>query len=292
VSRGKDLIDVQSVEVDALETELQQAENRLRLAEAEAERARPLVEKGIMARKELVAAENQLQSVNNEIEGLVRRLRLLGVSPEEIARARRDRGDTILHIPSPISGIVVERGAVVGQEIEPADMLMKVVDVSVLIAEGAAPEPLLRELRVGQPVRVTVAAFPDRSFEGRLTFIHPQIDPERRVARVWAEVRNPEGQLKEDMFAQMSVAVGEGSKALVIPAAALISDGALEFVFVESPAGFVRRDVVVGARNDRYVEVKQGIRPGAPVVTDGKRQVYTLFLAARSGAPALEGHQH
>lgn len=292
VTKGTDLIDVQSVEIEKLETDLLQAENRLRLAQSDAERARALVEKGIAARKELIAAENQLEGVKNDIEGLIRQLVLLGVPRKAIEQLRRERLVTVLHIPAPIDGTVVERPAVLGQAVEPVTPLLKIVDTSVLIAQGSAPEDLLRELKVGQPVRVTVAAYPGKWFEGRLTFIHPQIDPERRVAHVWAEIRNPEGQLKEDMFAQLSVVVGGGPEALVIPAAALMSEGGLEFVFTETPAGFKRTSVLVGARSDQYVEIKQGLSPGAKVVTDGKRQVYTVFLAARSGAPALGGHGH
>jgi len=292
VTKGTDLIEVQSVEIEKLETDLLHAENRLRLVQSDAERARALVEKGIAARKELIAAENQLEGVKNDLEGLIRQLVLLGVPRKEIEQLRRERLVTVLHIPAPIDGTVVERPAVLGQVVEPMTPLLKIVDTSVLIAQGSAPEDLLRELKVGQPVRVTVAAYPGKRFEGRLTFIHPQIDPERRVAHVWAEIRNPEGQLKEDMFAQLSVVVGGGPKALVIPAAALMSEGGLEFVFTETPAGFKRTSVLVGPRNDQYVEIKQGLSPGAKVVTDGKRQVYTVFLATRSGAPALGGHGH
>ncbi len=292
VTKGTDLIDVQSVEIEKLETDLLQAENRLRLAQSDADRARALVEKGIAARKELIAAENQLEGVKNDIEGLIRQLVLFGVPRKAIEQLRRERLVTVLHIPAPIDGTVVERSAVLGQVVEPVTPLLKIVDTSVLIAQGSAPEDLLRELKVGQPVRVTVAAYPGKRFEGRLSFIHPQIDPERRVAHVWAEIRNPKGQLKEDMFAQLAVVVGGGPEALVIPAAALMSEGGLEFVFTETPAGFKRTSVLVGARNDQYVEIKQGLSPGAKVVTDGKRQVYTVFLAARSGAPALGGHTH
>ena len=292
VKQGADVIEIQSVEVEKLETDLLQAENRLRLAQADAERARAIVEKGIGARKDLVAAENQLQGIKNEIEGLIRQLDLLGVSPEAIAQVRRQRMVTVLHIPAPISGTVVERPAVVGQVVEPTTALLKLVDTSMLIAQGAAPEDVLRELKVGQPVRVTVAAYPGKRFDGRLTFIHPQIDPERRVAHVWAEIPNPGGELKEDMFAQFSVVVGGGPRTLVIPAAALMSEGGIEFVFVETAAGFQRTPVAVGARNEQSVEIKQGLAPGTKVVTDGKRQVYTVFLAARSGAPALGGHTH
>jgi cobalt-zinc-cadmium efflux system membrane fusion protein len=328
VTKGEDLIEIQSVEVEKveldllqtesrsrteilkLETDLNQARNRLRLAQADADRNRLLVDKGIGARKDLIAAENQLQAVQYEIgalerqielarlaggteaEGLKRQLQLLGVAETDIERLRRERVVTVLHLPAPIAGIVVDRPAVLGQAVEPTTRLLKLVDTSVLIAEGAAPEDLLPELKVGQPVRITVPAYPGRRFDGRVTFIHPQIDPDRRVARVWAEIPNPGGELKEDMFAQLSVVVGGGPRTLVIPAAALMSEGGLEFVFVETPAGFARTPVVVGARNDQEVEIKQGLSPGQKVVTDGKRQLYTVFLAARSGAPALGGHTH
>jgi len=328
VQKGEDLIEVQSVEVEKLqlelllaeararveilklETDLVQAQNKVRLAQADADRNRLLVDKGIGARKDFIAAENQLQAVQNEIAGLgrhielarissraevealIRQLGLLGLPPADVERMRRERVVAVLHIPAPINGTVVDRPAQRGQVVEPTTTLLKLVDTSVLIAQGSAPEDLLRELKVGQLVRVTVAAYPSKRFEGRLTFIHPQIDPERRVAHVWAEIRNPDGQLKEDMFAHLSVVVGGGPEALVIPAAALMSEGGLEFVFTETPAGFKRTSVLVGARNDQYVEIKQGLSPGAKVVTDGKRQVYTVFLAARSGAPALGGHGH
>jgi len=328
VEKGEDLIEVQSVEVEKLqlellqaeararvevlklETDLTQAQNRLRLAQADADRNRLLVDKGIGARKDLIAAENQLQAVQNEIaglgrqielarlssraevEGLIRQLGLLGLPAADIERMRRERVVALLHIPAPISGTVVERPAVLGQVVEPTTTLLKLVNTSVLIAEGSAPEDLLRELRVGQAVRVTVPTYPGERFDGRITFIHPQIDPERRAAHVWAEIRNAGGRLKPDMFAQLSVVVGGGAKSLVVPATALMSAEGREFVFVETPAGFKRADVLVGARNDEYAEIKRGLSPGAAVVTDGKRQVYTVFLAARSGAPALGGHTH
>jgi len=328
VQKGADLIEVQSVEVEKLqldllqaesrarvevlklETDLTQGRNKLRLAEADADRNRALVDKGIGARKDLIATENQREAVQNEIaglerhielarlsaraevEGLTRQLGLLGLPAADIERMRRERIVAVLHIPAPISGTVVERPAVLGQVVEPTATLLKLVDTSLLIAEGSAPEDLLRELRVGQGVRVTVPTYPGERFEGRITFIHPQIDPERRAAHVWAEIRNAGGRLKPEMFAQLSVVVGGGAKTLVVPAAALMSAEGREFVFVETPGGFRRADVLTGAKNDVHVEIKRGLSPGARVVTDGKRQVYTVFLAARSGAPALGGHTH
>ena len=371
VAKGQDLIEVQSLEVQKLETdllqaenrargerskveldlaqaenraraersklevELAQAENKLRLAQAEADRNRALVGRGIGARKDLIAAENQLQASQNEIAGIkrqleiqaqaaqndlaglrrqldllaqagqaevagfVRQLTLLGVPAEEVERVRRDQRVTVLHIPAPLGGMIVERPVTLGQIVETTTTLFKIVDDAVVIAEGDVFEDVLPALRLGQPVRVTTAGDAKRVFEGKVSFIHPVIDPEKRTARIWAELRNVNSQLKQDMFAQLHVVVGgggspgsHGSHAVAIPVDAVIAAEGEEFVFVEREGGFARVAIATGARNDQWVEVKRGLKTGEKVVTDGRRQVYTKLLTVRSGGAAIGGHAH
>ncbi len=86
--------------------------------------------------------------------------------------------------------------------------------------------------------------------------------------------------------------VNEGVKVLAIPQEALISTEGEHFVFVEKNGSFRRADLVLGARDDRYVEVKKGLHPGEQVVSDGKQQVYTQYLTAQRGGAALGGHAH
>jgi cobalt-zinc-cadmium efflux system membrane fusion protein len=328
VGRGQDLIEVQSVEVERLqldliqtenryrteksklEFELAQAENKLRLAQADADRNRLLVEKGIGARKELIAAENQLQAVQNEIagekrqlellaqagqnetEGLVRQLTLLGLPRDAIERVRREQSPTLLHIPAPLGGLIVERPVSLGQVVEPTTTLFRIIDDAVVVAEGDVFEDVLPLLRVGQHVRLSAAAFPSRVVEGTLTFIHPVIDPEKRTVHVWAQVPNPDRRLKQDMFAELNVVVGGGRPVLAVPVDAMISVEGGEFVFVEREGGFARVAIATGVRNDRFVEVKRGLKEGDRVVTDGKRQVYTKLLTMQSGGAAIGGHTH
>jgi cobalt-zinc-cadmium efflux system membrane fusion protein len=328
VAKGQDLIEVQSVEVEKLELDLiqaesryrtekskleiglTQAENKLRLAQADADRNRALVEKGIGARKELIAAENQLQAVQNEIagdkrqmellaeaslneaEGLIRQLTLLGLPRQAIERVRRDKSVTLLHIPAPLGGLIVERPVSLGQIIDPTTTLFRISDDSVVIAEGDVFEDLLPLLRLGQRVRLSVAAFPKRVFEGTLTFIHPVIDLQKRTVHVWAQLPNPDRQLKQEMFAELNVVVGGGGRVPAVPVAAVIAADGAEFVFVEREGGFARVEIAAGTRNDQFVEVKRGLKAGDRVVTDGKRQVYTKLLTMRSGGAALGGHAH
>lgn len=328
VTKGQDLIEVQSVEVEKLEIDLiqaegryraerakveldlAQAENKLRLAQAEADRNRALVEKGIGARKDFITAENQLQAVQNEIaglkrqtglvdqasknevEGFTRQLALLGLPRDAIERVRRERSVSTLHIPATLAGVIVERPVSLGQIVDSTTALFKIQDDSVVIAEGEVFEDVLSLIRVGQHVRLVTAAYPKRVFEGTLTFIHPVIDPEKRTARVWVQVPNPDRDLKQDMFAQLNVVVAGGRPVVTIPAEAVIAAEGEEFVFVEREGGFARVAIATGARNDRLVEVKRGLKAGERVVTDGKRQVYTRLLTARSGGAAMGGHGH
>lgn len=292
VQKGQDLADIQSVDIEKVELELIQAENRSTLAKAELDRIKGLVEKGIAARRELIAAETQHNAALNEIEGLSRQLILLGLPEAEVTRIRRERSISTLHLPAPIGGVVVERNVTLGQTVEPNTNLFKILDPSTMIVEGEAFEDVLPLLRKGQNVRVVVTPYPREVFHGRIIFIHPTVEPEKRTVHLWVEVDNHHGMLKEGFFAQLIVVVREGSRALTIPLEALMSDQGEEFVFVEKDGGYVRADVVLGTRTDRDIEVRRGLTPGDRVVTEGKQQVYAKYLSARGGESALGGHPH
>lgn len=292
VRRRDDLLDIKSVELERVELGLIQAENRLALTKLDLERVRQLVEREIVARKELLKLENQHREVLNEIESLTRQLIFLGLPQQAIARIREEQMVATLHLPAPISGTIVERNVVIGQAIEPNVALMKIIDGSVMIVEGEAFEDTLPLLRLGQRVRVVVSAYPHEVFEGRISFISPTVNPTKRTIAVWAEVGNPRGLLKQDLFAQVYVIVGEQHRSLTIPIEALISAEGVEFTFVERDGVYLRADFGLGTRNDRFAEVKRGLALGDRVVTDGSRQLYAKWLTAKGGEPALGGHTH
>ncbi len=292
VKKGEDLLHVQSVELERAELSLIQAENKLALTKVDLERARKLVERGIVARRELLTLENQHREISNEIESLTQQLVFFGLSPKVIARIRQEQTITTLHLPAPIGGTIVERNVALGQVIEPNAALMKIIDTSAMIVEGEAFEDILPVLHLGQKVRVVVAAYPNEVFEGKISFISPTVNPTKRTIAMWAEVGNPRGLLKQDLFAQVYVIVGEQRRSLTIPVEAVISAEGAEFAFVERDGVYVRADLGLGTRNDRFAEVKSGLSPGDRVIMDGNRQLYAKWLAAQGGGPALGGHTH
>jgi len=292
VQRGQRLAEVQSAEIQKVQVDLMQAENKLTLAKAELERIQNLVESKIAARKELIAAQNQHQSVLNEIQGLEQQLTILGLTETAVKKMREQKTIATFSVAAPIGGVIAERNVVLGETVEPSKVIFKILDPSVVFVEGDAFEESLRELKVGQSVRIRLASYPDEVFAGKISRLSPTIDPQKRTLRLWVEVVNPSGKLKPNLFSEMNIVLGGQGEVLAIPQEALISTEGENFVFVEEKDSYRRADVVLGARDDRFVEVKKGILPGDKVVTDGKQQLYTQSLIARQGGAALGGHTH
>ena len=292
VKRGQRLVDVQSAEMQKTQVELLQAENKLTLVKAELDRIQALVDSKIAARKELIAAQNQYQAVQNEIHGLEQQLIILGLSESAVKKIRTEKAIATFPVVAPIGGVIAERNVVLGETVEPSKVIFKVLDPSVVFVEGDAFEESLRELKPGQNVRIRLASYPEEVFAGKISRFSPMIDPQKRTLRLAVEVANASGKLKPNLFSEMSIVVGGGGEVLSIPLEAVITTEGENFVFVEDKGSFRRADVVLGARDDRYVEVKKGLLPGDKVVTDGKQQIYTKSLMARGGGTALGGHTH
>jgi len=292
VQRGQRLAEVQSAEIQKVQMDLMQAENKLTLMKAELERIQNLVDSKIAARKELIAAQNQHQSVLNEIQGLEQQLTILGLTEAAVKKMREQKTIATFSVAAPIGGVIAERNVVLGETVEPSKVIFKILDASVVFVEGDAFEESLRELKIGQTVRIRLASYPDEVFAGKISRLSPTIDAQKRTLRLWVEVVNPSGKLKPNLFSEMNIVLGGQGEVLAVPQEALISTEGESFVFVEEKGSFRRADVVLGASDDRFVEVKKGLLPGDRVVTDGKQQLYTQSLIARQGGAALGGHSH
>jgi membrane fusion protein, heavy metal efflux system len=292
VQKGQRLAEIQSAEIQKLQVDLIQAENKLVLHQAELDRIQRLVESKIAAQKELIAAQNQHQSDLNEIDGITQQLILLGLPESAVKKARAEKSVSTFAVLSPLNGVVADRGVVLGETVEPNKVMFKIFDPSVVFVEGDAFEDAAPQLKVGQQVRIRLAAYPGEVFSGKIARFSPVIDPQKRTIHLWVEVANRGGTLKPNLFADMDAVVGGGKEVLAIPAEAIITTEGASFVFVEEKGGYRRADVVLGARDDRFAEVKTGLLPGDRVVTLGKQQVYTKSLMAREGGAPLGGHTH
>lgn len=134
------------------------------------------------------------------------KLQLLGVAKEEIDEIiRAGKAESRLVIRAPQSGHVFEKRIVEGDHIEAGQMLFEVADLSTVWIEGEVYEQDAAMLKTGQAVEASLEAIPGRVFKGRLSLVHPHVEPSTRTVRVRFELENPKHDLRPGMFATVSL---------------------------------------------------------------------------------------
>lgn len=179
---------------------------------------------------------------------------------------------------SPKSGIVDALNIELGQSIEPATTLFRVSDRLQINMVARVYEEDLGKVRLGQDAHIRTLAYPDRVFSAKLTLIGPALDEASRTVAVWFRLANAQGLLKPHMFAKASVVLKQNEAALTVPNAAIIEANGEKFVFVKQGEKYARVEIGTGLSDDEYTEVTEGLVPGDEVVTQGNRQVYTVWL--------------
>ncbi len=181
-------------------------------------------------------------------------------------------------VSSPKSGIVDAVNIAVGQSIEPATALFEISDRSQVNMVARVYEEDLGKVRLGQDVRIRTLSYPDKVFKGKVSLIGPALDAASRTAVVWIRLANPDGLLKPNLFAKAAVVLKQNAAAFTISNAAIIEANGEKFVFVKQGEQFDRVDITTGLADDEFSEVTDGLVPGDAVVTQGNRELYTLWL--------------
>ena len=203
------------------------------------------------------------------LEGAEQRLRYLDFPLSEMDRLKREaQAREIVTIPSPVSGTVIEKPALQGMRFMPGETLYKIVDMSTVWLIAEVFEQDLATVAVGQPAKIVVKAYPDRSFAGRVAFIYPTVGGQTRTARVRIEISNPGDLLKQDMYAGVEIASPVGRRdVLAVPDSAVIDNGVRQVVLIDRGEGrFEPRPVRLGEKGDGYVEVRDGVAVDERVV--------------------------
>jgi len=225
------------------------------------------------------ATPSALRAAEAALDAARDRLRLVGVPEVEVGVMERGgKPSERVRIRTPFGGTVIERLATQGSYVETGSGLYRVADLSTLWVQLDAYESDLPVLKPGQEVRLEVEALPGESFQGRVTFVDPIVDPQTRTARVRVEVKNRDGRLRPGMFVEASVqsdARGErGEEApVVVPATAPLFTGRRSVVYVEVPETdiptYEARVVTVGPRMGELYPVLSGLQEGERVVIHG-----------------------
>jgi cobalt-zinc-cadmium efflux system membrane fusion protein len=279
VNAGQVLATVQSSEFETLQVEFLRAAAELPVAEAAADRLKKLLGVEAVAQKDVQNAIAQYEAKRSELAGLKERLEILGLSQSQITNLQKGQELVrALPVSALLTGTVVNRTAVAGSPVSTSGPIFEINNLATVWIEGDVFEGQLSEVRPGLIAAVTVPAYPGQVFAGKVQSIIPSLDLEKRTSRLRVVLSNSKGLLKPGMFATLSITVGTEPSGVVVPIDALIEQGGSVFVFVKNGEQFVKQNVVVSARDDRYAQISWGLVPNDIVVTDGKMQVYTKSL--------------
>ena len=264
---------------------LDKAQSRLELARTVEKRQRELmaVRGGALkdleqAQSDLVAAQGDLRSAEIGLAAVRNRLRILGRTDAEITRMeKQDRIGAETIVGAPIAGTIIQRKVGLGQYINAGatDPVFTVGNLATVWLIANVRESDAPRMKVGAPVEVAVLAFPGRTFNARLSYVSPALDPTTRRLPVRAEVANPDRELLPEMFASFRIVAGDGRLMPAVPGDAVVYEGAAARVWVAQPDSktVASRPIEVGDSVNGMVEVRKGLQVGESVVTSG-----TLFI--------------
>jgi len=302
VRKGQKLADLESADIDQAESDylkaLADAENARRTAAAEIklaqetyDRTKLLYEKTILPGKNLQSAEHDLEVAKAAGESSIagtkaalnaarRKLLVLGLSNTAI-NALNTKSDlsSVFSLNSPIEGIVIERNATLGASVDTSATLFKIIDISRVWIDANVFEKDLERVRNGQEVRLTVPAFPEAKFSGRVIFVSSVVEPDSRTVKVRTEVTNVGDRLKPDMFANVEIVTDLNRSAISIPQSAVLDDGGKSVVFVADGNSYKKKIVTAGIKGNDRVEILDGLSAGDKVVIKGN---YLLLQQSKS----------
>ncbi len=224
----------------------------------------------VNAQEEFVQA---LKIGNKGLEQASRdRLKALGIPENQIRQLKKDqRARQTIAIYAPQDGVVSTLMVREGMFVKPADRVMSLAELSSVWLLTEVFERQADWVKVGQPAEVRLSYLPGHTWEGRVEYIYPSLDPKTRTLKARLRFDNPEETLKPNMYAHVKIFGGPKEDTIVIPLEALIRTGREERVILSLGEGrFESRTVTAGIESGDWVEILTGIDAGDSVVISGQ----------------------
>lgn len=284
VARGQTLALLDSLELGEARGVYQQARAELSIAQANYDRIEKLVAEEIIASKEKLRAQGDLEKARAAERSSRGRVQMLGGSASGDAT-----GVSTFAVTAPFAGVVIEQNdAAVGAMAQPDKPLFTVADLSVVSVEGSLHEQDLGRVTPGAMAEIRASAFPDTIFKGKVDHISAVMDKETRTIPVRIQVSNADGRLRPEMFATAAISTARKARVITLPNDAVVLMQGVTTVFVEGPQGFEPRVVQTGERTGSGVTIKSGLKPGEMAVVAGAYALKARSMKSQIGS----GHAH
>ena len=273
---------------------LNKAKSQLQVAEIILKRHRELVAANAISKRELeqseigeVAAVNDLKSGEVAYEAARNRLRILGKTDAEINAfeegSARISAETV--VMAPLSGTVVQRKVGPGQYVTGAsnDPVFLIGDLSTVWLVANVRETDATKVKLGQEIEFTILAQADKTYTSRIDYISSSVNSDTRRLQVRAAIKNPDGVLRPEMFANVSIAVSDEQRSPGVSRSAMIYEGDTAYVWVvRADRSIERRRIARGTTWAGFQQVVSGLATGDKIIGHG-----SIFID-RLAAPVTE----
>ena len=271
---------VKATSEEAVQSQIQQSKATLELAESDLKRAQELLDKNFISRQQLDEARTKYNVAKAAYELTLNSLRQktwendIALAEAQVRQAKANLDMTQaqlanLIILSPMNGGVTKRHVDPGTMLKDTSPILTLMDLTEVKMVVNVIEKEFVRLQKGQPVKITVTAFLNRTFQGRITIITPALELQSRTAEIQISVPNPGYVLNPGMFGRAEILIRSDPQALLVPIQAVVTQEDKDVVFVLKDGKAYRRLVQKGLTKDTFVEITQGLKAGEQVITAG-----------------------
>ena len=255
--------------------EVMNAQASLSLAEAEFSRIQSLLDQKVVSQSEFDQRRMQVEAARQQYKVALnvaeQSYRSLQAARARVALASKSMADT--SVRAPFAGLVAERAVSVGDYVTKGARVATVVSIDPLRVELTVPEQAISQIKVGQPVRLTVDAYPGEQFTATVRFVSPSVRVDQRALTVEAVAPNKDGRLKPGLFATALIQQGAPAPALTGPETAIETVSGTSRVYVVKDGKAEERIVTLGDQVSGQVEITTGLAKGDLVVAEPRGRV-------------------
>jgi len=272
VKAGQALAYLDSVELDQTWADYLKAQGKVELARKNFQREETLFEKKVSPEKDVLRAKQELGEAEADIYLAKERFRLLGVNVSQFESSKGNGNHPLIPVTTPVGGVVLEKTITQGEMVNSENMLFTVADLSTLWVVIDVYEKDSSRLRLGTGVKVSVTAFPEKTFKGKISYISDVVDEKTRTEKARVTIDNSSGLLKPGMFATVLIEATSGGteRLIAVPEEAVYFDGTKSYVFIQTaPDKFTRREIVAGRTFGNRLEITSGLKEGETVAVKG-----------------------
>ena len=268
VTKDQPLVAVESMRLDELVQEYLVAKSKVDVANSNFTRTKQLQAENIISQRRFLEDRGQQIEAQAVYQHVREKLLNMGLSEQELQQLEHGshlEGHKYL-LRAPLSGTVVSQQIVLGQGVAAGDELFEIVDTSRVWVFANLPIEQARRFQEGDQGQIIPRG--GDPVTARLAYIAPVADATTRTIRVRFDVDNPKGRLKPNEYVEVRL-IDQQQAVLSIPLSALTMLDGVRGVFVQRDTGYDFVFIETGQEGGGLVEVKQGLKSGEHVVTEG-----------------------